>query len=105
LQPRLGPKPFTSGSALEFSFDKVFSVPHVPSNGNKKEDHEEQKENIEAPVNGNHSNGHGNAHEKEQEPEPMVTLREKTPVDEKPIVLSTTERRKVILFFIYLSFI
>lgn len=30
LQPRLGPKPFTSGNSSEFSFDKVFSVPQVP---------------------------------------------------------------------------
>lgn len=26
----MGPKPFSSGSAAEFSFDKVFSVPQVP---------------------------------------------------------------------------
>lgn len=32
LQPRLGPKPFQAKStSQEFSFDKVFSVPHVPS--------------------------------------------------------------------------
>lgn len=30
FQPRLGPKPFTSGNSTEFSFDKVFSVPQVP---------------------------------------------------------------------------
>lgn len=26
----MGPKPFSSGSSTEFSFDKVFSVPQVP---------------------------------------------------------------------------
>lgn len=30
MQPRLGPKPFSSGNSSEFSFDKVFSVPQVP---------------------------------------------------------------------------
>lgn len=30
FQPRLGPKPFSSGNSTEFSFDKVFSVPQVP---------------------------------------------------------------------------
>lgn len=30
LQPRLGPKPFSSENSSEFSFDKVFSVPQVP---------------------------------------------------------------------------
>lgn len=31
LQPRLGPKPFSSEPS-EFSFDQVFSVPQFPSN-------------------------------------------------------------------------
>lgn len=30
FQPRLGPKPFSMGSG-DVSFDKVFSVPQVPS--------------------------------------------------------------------------
>ena len=108
FQPRLGPKPFTSGSALEFSFDKVFSVPQVPgthdTNG-KNDNHEDQKENIEAPVNGKHANGHSHVHEKEKElepEEPQVTIREQSTRladDEKPKVLSTTERRKVMLYF------
>jgi hypothetical protein len=42
-QPRLGPKPFTSGQSGDFSFDKVFSVPAVPgSDGNG----DTNKENI-----------------------------------------------------------
>lgn len=31
MQPRLGPKPFSSEPS-EFSFDQVFSVPQFPSN-------------------------------------------------------------------------
>lgn len=38
LQPRLGPKPFSSsGSSSEFSFDKVFAVPQVPGTENNSD--------------------------------------------------------------------
>lgn len=33
MQPRLGPKPFSSVGSGEVSFDKVFSVPQAPGSG------------------------------------------------------------------------
>lgn len=120
LQPRLGPKPFTSASG-DVSFDKVFSVPNVPgaTGGAAGDCVDEAAE--ENGADGEQSNGKNGHEEKvaDDEDEEEIVLREKhtaaveTPEDytngdssdltesnslEEDLqkAISTAERRKVI---------
>ncbi|XP_058813557.1 coronin-7 isoform X3 [Topomyia yanbarensis] len=100
--PRLGPKPFCStGSSSDFSFDKVFNVPHAPGseNGELPRDSNDNTQENSLASNGSAEEMHENGHCKETEVLPEVTeevvLRPKTPEDEDtPRIITTAERRK-----------
>ncbi|XP_058813548.1 coronin-7 isoform X2 [Topomyia yanbarensis] len=102
-KPRLGPKPFCStGSSSDFSFDKVFNVPHAPGseNGELPRDSNDNTQENSLASNGSAEEMHENGHCKETEVLPEVTeevvLRPKTPEDEDtPRIITTAERRKI----------
>ena len=109
LQPRLGPKPFSSEASTDFSFDKVFAVPQFIGNEalDVREDKIQEVE-VPAPVFDEEEETNGvdsDAELEEIEPE-MATKEEIIEVeihDEENMdtesefkVPSTAERRKVL---------
>lgn len=105
FQPRLGPKPFSStGSSGEFSFDKVFNVPQAPGseNGDSLRDSNDNTQENSLVSNGSVEETHENGNCKDSEAFAEMTteevaMRPKDPEeDDKPRIISTAERRKVI---------
>jgi coronin-7 len=105
----LGPKPFSSGTSGEFSFDKVFSVPQVPGQEDSNRDtvamdadsppasfspvkEKNEEESVEEHTNGNNDNGH------DAEEVDDVELRQKEDdeaADTVEKIRTTAERRRV----------
>lgn len=100
LQPRLGPKPFTSMGSNDITFDKVFSVPQVPGTNievdNTNRSTESSDSSIDEQKDGDEKDGdsvqyrNGNGE----------TTMQKSDSLEKNLqrAISTAERRKVCRF-------
>lgn len=100
--PRLGPKPFTSNSTADMSFDKVFSVPQAPGNDSASDSDREasskqssfEKEVDKSPEAVDGVEEHQNGSSETPEAEDEVQLREEEPKNSVAAV-STAERRKL----------
>lgn len=111
LQPRLGPKPFSSEASTDFSFDKVFAVPQfIGSEAIDGREDKIQEVEVPAPVfeeeeEEETNGGDSDAELEEIEPEmaPKEEITEEEIQDEENMdtesefkVPSTAERRKVL---------
>ncbi|XP_052868996.1 coronin-7 [Anopheles cruzii] len=95
--PRLGPKPFSSSTAQgEFSFDKIFNVPHAPCSESVEKDTVNRHDDYSLDTNGGQDVQYSSLKEMKSS-EPMdqedEALRQQPDVDGSPVV-STSELRK-----------